>query len=61
MTIKERMVEAIRTEGYDFITACGLFDQALKEAQDEFKASNKEEIAFVIGKQRIIFKRKKGR
>lgn len=49
MTIKEQLVEIIRKQGYDFVSACELADNYIKE----FKASGKHQQRYAVG--RTIF------
>jgi hypothetical protein len=46
MGVKEQLVEIVRGEGYDFMTACELVTDCIKE----FKASGKREARYYIGR-----------
>lgn len=45
MTVKEQIVEIIRAEGYDFITACELATKCIAE----FKVSGEQSSRYHIG------------
>ena len=44
MTIKERLVEIIASEGFDLVTACEMASTTIAE----FKASDKARVCYVV-------------
>lgn len=52
--IRDRLVDIIRNEGFDFFTAHELANRCIAE----FKASNKKKATYYIGKASFVIARK---
>lgn len=54
--MKAQLIELVRAEGYDFVTAAGLVSQCLAE----FKASGKRRATYHIGRSSFTVENARG-